>query len=166
MRNILGFLALSVLLAAVACGGGLDLDDYAEECYDWEDDYRSISDLGDAEDALEDWKAIKPPGDVNTLHNIRTDALELSIAYLEKQEEFDENVAELMEKRDESRRAERDEIDDEIEDLKDDFEDETEDLLDEFEGLRDDARDEWDDLPPRVQREVSNEGCDLDDLDG
>ena len=41
MRRVLSIFVLLPLLAIMAaCGGGLEPEDYAEECGEWVDDYR------------------------------------------------------------------------------------------------------------------------------
>ena len=165
MRKYLGFLALAVLMAAIAaCGGGQDVDNYAEDCGEWESEFGSYSDVEDVEDALEEWEEIEVAGDVKNLHNLRTSGLKISLEYMEKKEELDEKLDELRERRDDARRSERDDIDDEIDDLQDEFEDEVDELEDQFDDLRDDAEEEWDDLSPRNQRDLSGEGCNLRSL--
>ena len=161
MRKFLGVLAVPVLGAVVACSSGLSLDDYAEECGEWEEDYSSQRSMRDAEDALEDWEAIKPPGEVKRLHDIRTSGLKLAVQFWEKQEELEDELDDLRDERDDARRSERDDIDDEMDDLRDAFDDEMDDLQDEAEDLRDEAEDEWDDLPRRVRGDLEDEGCDL-----
>ena len=67
MLKLLAFAALLVLLSTVACAT-MSLEDYAEECGEWEDDYGDLFDgsfsnsLRDMEDALEEWNALSPPG--------------------------------------------------------------------------------------------------------
>ena len=161
MRKFLGVLTMVILGAAAACSTGLSLDDYAEECGEWQEDYSDYYSLRDAEDALEDWEAIKPPSEVERLHDLRTSSLKLAIQFWEKQEELDDELDDLRDEREDARRSERGDIDDEMDDLRDDFDDEMEDLQDEAEDLQDEAEDEWDDLSRRVRRDLEREGCDL-----
>ena len=145
MPQFLVILAMAVLAAVLACGTSMDIDDYAEECGEWQDDYYGIS--SDAlddwktpsptvgvrdwhnlhEDALDDWKALRPPGEVKEWHNLRTEAIEVSLEILKLQEEFE----------------------DKMDDLRDDLED-----------LSDDIEDAWDDLSRRDRRDLEREGCD------
>ena len=162
MSKFLGLLALVVLVGTAGCGGGMSLDDYAEECGEWREDYGSWfspGDPDDKEDALEDWKALNPPGEAKDLHETRTKVLELTLEAMEKSAELYEDMEDLRDERDDARRSERREIDDEIDDLQDEMEDLWEDLGDELEDLQDEAEDAEDDLSRRDRRTLDDEGC-------
>ena len=70
MLKILALPALLVLLLSAAACASMSLEDYAEECGEWTDDYGNLfggsfsgsTDASDMEDALDDWNAPQPAG--------------------------------------------------------------------------------------------------------
>ena len=155
---------LLILASIVACGGlgGLSIDDYAEECADWEDDFRyDLYDVSDFEDALHEWKALRPPGEVKALHDLRTKGLELGLEIAKEQEALEDELDDLRDKMDDASRRERRDIEDDMDDLRDDADERIEDIQDDMEDLRDDYDDAKDDLPRSIRRDLEDEDCDF-----
>ncbi len=143
-----------------ACGGGLEPEDYAEECGEWVDDYRyDIDSERDWEDAIEDWNAINPPGELKRLHELRAESLKLGFEVFKEYQELEDELDDLRDEMEDARRSERRDIEDEMDDLRDEFEDNTEDMEDELEDLIEDAEDEEEDLSRRLRKTLSEEGC-------
>ncbi len=162
MGRLMSIFILFPLLAIMAAcgGGGLDPDDYAEECGEWVDDYRyDINSERDWENAIDDWNAIKPPGELKRLHELRGESLKLGFELFKEYEELEDELDDLRDEMEDARRSERREIEDEMDDLRDDLEDRTEDMQDELEDLQDEIADEEDDLPRRLRRTLSSEDC-------
>ena len=156
--------ALLVLLSTLACTA-MSLEDYAEECGEWRDDYGAL--LGgslsgspsDREDAVEDWNALSPPGEVKALHGLVAEALRLGLEATEEYEALEDEMDDLRDELDDAPRSQRDDIRDQIDDLSDAQEDLIDDLRDDMEDLSDDFDDELEDLPRRVERELVAENC-------
>ena len=161
MPKILGVLVLLVLAASVlACGSSLSVEDYAEECSEWNEDYSSsMNSVRDLEDALEDWDALSPPGEVKTLHDLRTQGLKLSLEIAKEREDLEDKLNDLQDELDDARRSEEDDIRDEMDDLRDEAQDRMEDLQDDLEDLRDDWEDAEDDLSRGDRRDLDDENC-------
>lgn len=166
MLKPLALAALLVILSAVACGG-MSLEDYAEECGEWSDDYGnqfrgtspgSIS-PSDLEEALEEWDALSPPGEVKAIHDVRADLLRVILETVEEGQELEDELDDLRDELDDAPRSQREEIRDQMDDLRDDREDLFDDLQDRMEDLNEDYEDELDDLPRRVERELEREDC-------
>ena len=154
-----GLLALLVLAATAACSA-MSLDDYAEECGEWVEEYESVgNDVSDLEDALEDWNALKPPGEVKRLHELRRDAIRLSLEIAQDYETLQDELDDLEDQLDDASRRERGDIRDEMDDLRDEAEDRTDDLRDDLDDVFDDLEDEEDDLSRSERRELEREGC-------
>ena len=175
MHKFIGLIALLVLAATVACG--MSVEDYAEECSELREysQYASMStifwssnpeealdfaeaegDFDDSEDALEDWKALSPPGELKDYHDAHTEIIELSIYTFQKLTDLSDELDDLRDDRDDARRSEGGDFDDQIEDLVDELDDlrddrdnarrseredldnQIEDLVDELDDLRDD----------------------------
>ena len=161
MPKVLVLAALLVLLSTAACAS-MSLEDYAEECGEWDDDYGYLSNsssVSDWEDALEDWNALSPPGEVRALHDIRAEGFQLYLETAEENESLQDQLDDLYDELDDARRSERDDIRDDIEDLTDAQEDLFDDMWDKMEDLGDDYEDEVDDLPRSVERELEREDC-------
>ncbi len=162
MRKILALTMLLVALSAVSCAS-MSLEDYAEECGEWRDDYGWIdpdsSSVSDLEDALEDWNALSPPGDVKAIHDLAAESLRLGLETAEEREELQDQLDDLQDELEDARRSQRDDIRDEMDDLSDEWEDLRDDLRDRLDDLGDDYEDELDDLPRRVERELEREDC-------
>lgn len=159
LRVFLGVLTLLVLASTAACAS-MSLDDYAEECGEWVEDYEYVgNDVSDLEDALEHWNALKPPGEVKRLHELRRDAIRLSLEIARDYETLQDELDELEGEVDDASRRERGDIRDEMDDLRDEADDRTADLRDDLDDLLDDLEDEEDDLSRRVRRELEREGC-------
>lgn len=162
--KVLVLAALLALLSTVACAS-MSLEDYAEECGDWEDDYGSplygtfSGSISDMEDALDDWNALSPPGEVKAIHDIRANALGMILETAREIDDLDDQLDNLWDEYDDARRSQRDDIQDDIDDLNDDKQDLLDDLWDRIEDLDDDFQDERDDLPRRVERELEDEDC-------
>ena len=176
MHKFIGLMALLVLAATVACGG-MSVEDYAEECGElfntsrygnmavifWSSDAEGAldfaeteDDFDDADDALEDWKALSPPGELKDYHDAQTGIIELSIYTFQKLTDLSDELDDL---RRDARRSEGGDFDDQIEDLVDELDDlrddrdnarrseredldnQIEDLVDELDDLRDDRDD-------------------------
>lgn len=163
MPKVLVLAALMSLLSVVIACGSLSVEDYAEECYDWEDDYGYMSfdsgDVSDLEDALDDWNALSPPGEVKALHDIRAEMMKLGIQIAQEGETLEDQLDDLRDDMDDAPRRDWDDIRDEMDDRRDDYEDRVEDLWDQLEDLGDDFEDEMDDLPRSVERDLDDEGC-------
>ena len=162
---MLKVLVLPVLLAlslTVACTA-MSLEDYAEECGEWIDDYGDVfsgsGSVSELEDALEDWKALSPPGEVRALHDLREEGLGLFLDHAEEQEALEDQLDDLRDELDDAPRSRRGDIRDEMDDLEDKSEDRFDDLQDLIDDLEDDYEDEYDDLPRRVRRDLEDEGC-------
>ena len=149
MPKILGFLVLLVLAASVlACGSSLSVEDYAEECGEWNEDYAqssSMNSVRNLEDALDEWNALAPPREVKALHDLRTEALKLSLEIAKENEELEDKLDDLRDELDDARRSQEDDIRDEMDDLRDEAEDRVEDLED--------------DLSRGGRRDLNDEGC-------
>ena len=166
MLKTLAIIPLLMLLAAVACAS-MSLEDYAEECGEWADDYRGLFggtapsslSVSDLEEALEDWNALSPPGEVKALHDIRAEGYRLFMEAAEENEVLEDRLDDLRDELDDAPRSQRDDIRDEMDDLSDEQEDLFEDLEDRLDDLVDDHQDELDDLPRRVERELEREDC-------
>lgn len=162
MQKPLAFTISLVILSSVACAS-MSLEEYAEECGEWRDDYGGLdlasSSVSDLEDALEDWNALSPPGDVKAIHDLAAESLRLGLEAAGEREDLDDQLDDLRDELDDARRSQRDEIRDEMDDLSDEREDLLDDLWDELEDLGDDYEDELEDLPRRVERELEREGC-------
>lgn len=157
---------LALLLSTAACAS-LSLEDYAEECGEWTDDYRGLfgssapSSLSasDMEEALEDWNALSPPGEVKALHDIRAEGYRLILEAAEENEALEDQLDDLRDELDDAPRSRRDDIRDDMDDLHDQQEDLFDDLEDRLDDLGRDHQDELDDLPRRVERELEGEEC-------
>ena len=149
MLKTLVFTALLVLLATAACAS-MSLEDYAEECGEWRDDYGDIgsSSVSGLEDALEDWNALSPPSEVKGLHDLTAEGIRITLDLAKEGEVLEDQMDDLRDELDDARRRQRD-----------DFRDEMDELSDEQEDLFDDLRDRMDDLPRRVERELEREDC-------
>ena len=163
------FTVLLVLLSTTACAS-MSLEDYAEECGEWDDDYGNLfgatfsgslsaSDLDDLEDALEDWNALGPPGEVKALHDIRAEGLGLVLEAAEEWQELEDQLDDLRDELDDAPRRQRGDIRDQMDDLSDEQSDLFDDMQDRLEDLGDEYEDELDDLPRRVRRELEAEDC-------
>ena len=163
--------ALLVIVSTVACAG-MTLEDYAEACGEWEDDYRSqfsaaysssssmsSRDLSDLEEAMEEWNALSPPGEAKALHDITSEAVRLTFDYAEEARNLNDLLDDLQDELDDAPRSQRDDIRDEMDDLVDERQDLFDDLSDRLVDLSDDYEDELDDLPRSVERELEGEGC-------
>ena len=162
MLKVLALPALLVFLVLTSACASMSLEEYAEECGEWEDDYgylSSSSSIADWQDALEDWDALSPPGEVKALHDIRTEGFRLYLKIAEENEAFEERLDDLQDELDDARRSERDDIRDDMDDLSDDQEDLLDDLWEQVEDLNDDYEDELDDLPRGVERDLEREDC-------
>ena len=159
--------ALLVLLAATAACSSLSLEDYAEECGEWREDYDDVSpgsgyssgSVSDLEDALEDWNALSPPSEVQDFHNLAAESIRLVLELAREGEALEDQLDDLQDELDDARRSQRDDIRDEMDDLRDEQEDLLEDLFDRLEDLGDDYEDVIDDMPRRVERELEDAGC-------
>ena len=166
MLKPLVFTVLLVLLSTVACAS-MSLEDYAEECGEWTDDYGNLfggsfsgsTDASDMEDALDDWNALSPPGEVKALHDIRAEGLRLLLEATEEYEALEDELDDLRDELDDAPRRDRDDIRDQMDDLSDDQYDLFDDLNDRIDDLEDDYQDELDDLPRSVERELEREDC-------
>ncbi|MDE2780688.1 MAG: hypothetical protein OXI91_13570 [Chloroflexota bacterium] len=166
MARTLLLTALVVILSTAACAS-MSLEDYAEECGEWVDDYGDIGDIGslssfdpdDLEDALEDWNALSPPGEVKAIHDIRYQVVQLILQAAERGQALEDHLDDLRDELDDAPRSQRDEIRDYMDDLEDELEDELEDLRDELDDLSDDYEDAFEDLPRSVERELEAEDC-------
>ena len=161
MLRVLTIAALLALLLAVACSSALSLEDYSEECGDWQGDHGDLSSasVSDAEDALEDWNALKPPGEAKTLHDIRAEALRLSVEIAQETEGFEDRMDDLQDELDEASRSRRDAIRDQMDALQDERTDQMDDLWDRMDDLGDQYQDALDALPRRVERDLQDGGC-------
>ncbi len=161
------FAALLVLLLSTAACASMSLEDYAEECGEWADDYgglfggsfSSSLSVSDLEEALEDWNALSPPGDVKALHDIRAEGYRLFLETAEENEALEDQLDDLRDDLDDAPRREWDDIRDEMDDLSDEQEDLFDDLRDRIDDLGEDYEDELDDLPRRTERELEREDC-------
>lgn len=154
-----GLLALLVLASTAACSA-MSLDDYAEECGEWVEDYEYVgNDVSDLEDALEDWNVLKPPGEVKRLHDLRSDAIRLSLEIAQDYEALRDELDDLEDQMDDAGRRERSDLMDEMDDLRDEADDRTDDLRDDLDDVLDDLGDEEDELSRSVRRELEREGC-------
>lgn len=162
MLKFLVLPALLVLALTMACSS-LSVEDYAEWCGEWEDDYNNVfdgdGDLSDMEDALEEWNAVNPPGEVKELHDLVADFMRAVIDIAEQGEDLEDQLDDLEDELEDAPRRQRDDIRDEIEDVEDELEDLQEDFWDEIFPLAGDIEDVKEDLPRRVQRELEREDC-------
>lgn len=169
MLKALVFAALLVLMSTVACAS-MSLEDYAEECGEWEDDYGNLfdgsfsgslsaSDFSDMEEAQQEWQALSPPGEVKAFHDLRTESFELFLAAAVEWDELEDELDDLQDELDDAPRRERDDIRDELDDLGDEQADLLDDLWEELADLSADYLDELEDLPRRVERELESEDC-------
>ena len=169
MLKPLVFTACLVVLATVACTS-MSLEEYAEECGEWEEDYGdrvniafssslSASDLDDLEEALQDWNALSPPGEVKAFHEVRAEGLQILLDNAREWEELEDRLDDLRDELDDAPRSQRAEIRDRIDDLSDEQEDLVDDLRDLMDDLSDDYEDALDELPRRVERDLEDEGC-------
>lgn len=182
MRGIWWLFAALALVAVIACGQSLTVEEYAEECGEILEDlndadisiggfdpsdiayYSSdLDDLDDISDGIDDlkayigeYKALSPPSDLQEFHEARVAMLEFAegemLAVLEDATSIAEDLFDAYEDGDE------DEIEDlleEIEDLEDDFED----FEDDLEDLVEDLEDAEDDLSSRDRRDLEREDC-------
>ena len=167
MLKPLVFAALLVLLSTVACGGGMSLEDYAEECGEWAEDYGDLFrgtspgslSASDLEEALEEWEALSPPGEVKGFHEVKGQLLRAVLEAVEEVGELEDELDDLRDELDDAPRREREEIRDKMDDLRDDQEEVFEDLQDRMDDLTDDYDNELDDLPRRTERDLEDEGC-------
>ena len=161
MSKVLIFIASAVLATSALACSSLSLEDYAEECGEWTDDYGSIyfGSVRDAEDALEDWQALSPPGELKQLHDLRESALKLYVEIAKERESLEDALDNLQDELDDARRSQRDDIRDEMDDLRDDSEDRMDDLQDQLDDLSDDWEDAEDELSRRERRDLQSEGC-------
>ena len=171
MPKTLLFTALLVIFSTVACAG-MTLEDYAEACGEWEDDYRSqfgaaysssssmsSRDLSDLEEAMDEWNALSPPGEAKALHDISSEAVRLVVEFAEEAQNLHDQLDDLQDELDDAPRSQRDDIRDDMDDVSDEVEDLIDDLTDRLLDLSDDYEDELDDLPRSVERELEREGC-------
>ena len=166
MFRILAFIPLLMLLTAVACAA-MSVEDYAEECGEWNEDYgelfgvtlSSSLSVRDLEEALDEWNALSPSGEVKGLHDIRAEGLRLVLETAEEWETLEDRLDDLRDELDDAPRSQRDDIRDQMDDLSDDQEDLVDDLRDRMDDLTDDYEDELDDLPRRVERELEDQDC-------
>ena len=162
MLKVLALPALLILLSAVACSSPpLSLEDYAEECGEWRDDYGNIgsASVSDIEDALEDWDALSPPGEVKAIHDLTAEALRLSLDIAREEEDLEDRLDDLRDELEDADRNQRDDIRDEMDDLQDEYADKVDDLRDQLEELGEEYEDELDELPRRVVRDLEDGGC-------
>ena len=161
MSKVLIFIGLALFATSVLACSSMSLDDYAEECGEWNEDYSSIyfGSVRDAEDALADWQALSPPGEVKQLHDLRESALKLYVEMAKEREALEDDLEDLQDELDDARRSQRDDIRDEMDDLRDDAEDRMDDLQDQLDDLSDDWEDAEEDLSRRERRDLQSEGC-------
>ena len=159
MVRFLGVMALAVLASSVMACGSITLEDYAEECGEWNEDYRSASSVRDLEEALEDWNALSPPGEVKDLHDLRAQAIKLSLEKAEEREALEDQLEDLEDDLDDAKRSERNDIRDEMDDLRDEADDRIDDLNDELQDLEDEWEDAEDELSRRDRRDLDDEDC-------
>lgn len=161
MVRILGSMAIVFLVSSLLACSSMTLDEYAEECGEWNDDHGSVfyGSVRDIEEALDEWNALSPPGEVRQLHDLRADALKLYLEIANEQEALEEDLEDLQDELDDARRSERDDIRDEMDDLREDAEDRIDDLEDELEDLVDEWEDAEDDLSRRDRRDLEDEDC-------
>ena len=122
MLKSLALAALMVLLSTVACAA-MSLEDYAEECGEWEDDYGNLFDrsfssslsIRDLEEAQDEWNALSPPAEVRVLHDIRTEGFELFSEVALEWDELEDELDDLRDELEDAPRRERDDIRDEME---------------------------------------------------
>ena len=152
---------LLALLSSIACSSPLSLEDYAEECGDWRNDYGNIgsASVSDIEDALEDWDDLSPPDEVKGIHDMTADALRLTLDIAREGEDLEDKLDDLRDELDDAPSSQRDDIRDEMDDLQDEYEDRIDDLQDELEELGEEYEDELDELPRRVVRDLESGGC-------
>ena len=166
MLKTLVFTALLVLLSTVACAA-MSLEDYAEECGEWNEDYgelfggtlSSSLSVKDLEEALEEWNALSPPGEVGALHDVRAEAYRLFLDTTEENEALEDQLDDLRDELDDAPRRQQDDIRDRMDELSDEQEDLFDDLRDELDGLDRDYQDAFDDLPRRTERELGDQNC-------
>lgn len=166
MLKTLAFIPLLMILAIVACVA-MTLEDYAEECGEWNEDYgdlyggtfSSSLSVRDLEEALEEWNALSPPGEVAALHHIRAEAYRLFLDTAEENEVLEDWLDDLRDELDDAPRSQRDDIRDQMDDLSDDQEDLFDELREEMDDLDRDYQDAFDDLPRRVEREMEDQNC-------
>ena len=169
MLKALAFAALLLLLSTAACAA-MSLEDYAEECGEWEDDYGdlfdgsfsgslSASDFSDMEEAQQEWRDLSPPGEVKALHDLRTEGFDVFLAAALEWDELEDELDDLRDELDDAPRRERDDIRDEMDDVSDEQADLFDDLWEELADLSMDYQDELEDLPRRVERELESEDC-------
>ena len=178
MNKLAVFLVLLGLFAMVACGGDrLSLDEYAEECGDLADELNDGFDLGsnpssnvtevleDFGDAINDFKNLNPPADLDRVHELYAEASEFALSaiqdsdlieYLEEFGELQEDIEDL-DFDDQMERME--DFQDDWEDRLDELEDSFEDYEDELEDIQDEMEEELDDLHPDDLEVLSDEGC-------
>ena len=166
MLKPLVFASVLVLLSTVACAS-MTLEDYAEECGEWNDDYgdlfggtlSSSLSVSDLEEALEEWDALSPPGEVSPLHDIRAEAYRLFLETAEENEALEDQLDDLRDELDDAPRSQRDDVRDEMDDVSDAQEDLFDDLREDLDDLDSDYQDAFDDLPRRTERDLEAEGC-------
>ena len=178
MQKFTGLIALLVLAATVACGG-MSFEDYAEECGDWVEIYGFHSDItaifaaadpetsleyikddyDDADDSLEDWKALSPPDELKVYHDTRTEIIQLSNYTFQKLTDLVDELDDLRDDRDDARRSERGDFDDQIKDLEDEMSDLYEELEDELKDLTEESTNAKEDLSDSMREELFDANC-------
>ena len=161
MAKLLSIMALLVLMSLVVSCSSLSLDEYAEACGEWHEDYDDASSVRDIEEALDEWNALSPPGEVKQLHDLGVSYLKLSLEFAKEQEALEDKLDDLQDELDDARRSQRDDIRDEMDDARDDADDRMDDLRDEMDDLSDDWEDAVDELSRRERRDLQEEGCDV-----
>ena len=164
------------LSAFTACVGRLSVEEYAEECGEWWDNHEHVLGPGEGlkvrylEDALEDWNALDPPGEVSRAHEVWTEALELKLKQTEVMDSLEDKLDDMDDlSEDIEDAAERGEptyirgyISEEVDDLRDEYNDQVDDLyglIKKTEGLASEESDASDDLPRRVRRKLEEGRC-------
>lgn len=182
MRRMWWLLATLALVAVIACGSSLTVEEYAEECGDIIEDigdvgipvdgfdptsiayYSSdLDDIDDIQEAIDDtkeymgeYKSLSPPSELQDFHDARVALLTLTedeiFPLLEDALSISEDVIDAYQ--DEDYDAIED-LEDDLQDLEDDFDD----LEDDLEDLRDDLEDAEDDLSSRDRRDLERDDC-------
>ena len=180
MRRIILVLILASLAVSIACGGQrLSVDEYAEECGDVADelddgfniDVYYADDLVETfeaiEDALEVFKSLNPPEEVEYLHNLKVEAAELALKGLRDTDflNLSKELSEILEEIEDEdldyddRRDKMEDFEDKWEDKIDEMEDKFDEYEDELNDLRREIREEEEYLDSDVYEDLSDEGC-------
>ena len=181
MSKIAFVLALLAVMAVIACGGSLTVEEYAEECgevledlqdagysvfgldpsdiyynYDPDDIEDFRDELDDVKDVIGQYKSLSPPSELADFHDARVESLSFwegeIIPLIEDSLSLGEDLYDAYEDDDGDR---IDDIRDDLDDLQDDYYD----LMDENEDIADDLEDAIDDLSSRDRRDLERDDC-------